>query len=286
MHISYMFQYSALNFGFEIREQRAKQRQFSTERYLKGDMTKIWISLFALLFVAGTTTFVFMYTGDDESRAVCNSRNEMLRGDECVSSVLEGELQVVSESVRVKSQTSGLRTRSGKYLHEIESEFLVRYTVRNVYERDLIISVHQTPLSDATLTQNVISDHQEDFHYVGIIAEDIGEFGEFVRLQPNETLSRVFDLAPHVQVSLTEGRTRLWLDFEMRTFDETFSLAGSFDMTETSTNEINIVRGHTIQLEIQDSNENSDEDGTRRRLSSSIQYVYMFILASTHSNVS
>ena len=249
-------------------------------------MTKIWISLFALLFVAGTTTFVFMYTGDDESRTVCNSRNEMLRGDECVSSVLEGELQVVSESVRVKSQTSGLRTRSGKYLHEIESEFLVRYTVRNVYERDLIISVHQTPLSDATLTQNVISDHQEDFHYVGIIAEDIGEFGEFVRLQPNETLSRVFDLAPHVQVSLTEGRTRLWLDFEMRTFDETFSLAGSFDMKETSTNEINIVRGHTIQLEIQDSNENSDEDGTRRRLSSSIQYVYMFILASTHSNVS
>ena len=141
-------------------------------------------------------------------------------------------------------------------------------------------------MCDATLTQNVISDHQEDFHYVGIIAEDIGEFGEFVRLQPNETLSRVFDLAPHVQVSLTEGRTRLWLDFEMRTFDETFSLAGSFDMTETSTNEINIVRGHTIQLEIQDSNENSDEDGTRRRLSSSIQYVYMFILASTHSNVS
>ena len=237
-------------------------------------INKIWISLLALLSVAATTTFVIMYSTTKENRSttVCNERNEMARGDECVSSVLEGQLEFVSPSVRVKAQTSGIRTRSGKYLHEIESELLVKYTVRNVYGQDLIISVHQTPLSERKMTHNPISMSQEDFHYIGIIAEDIGEFGEFVRLQPNETLTSVFDLGPYVHLSLTEGSTRLWLDFELRTFDEDFSLAGSFDMIETSTNTIDIVRGDTIEIEIQDVND--DEDGTRdRRLSSSsIQY--------------
>ena len=128
-------------------------------------MNKIWISLLALLFVAATTTFVIMYsTTKENQQTVCNERNEMARGDECVSSVLEGQLEFVSPSVRVKAQTSGIRTRSGKYLHEIESELLVKYTVRNVYGQDLIISVHQTPLSERKMTHNPISMSQEDFH--------------------------------------------------------------------------------------------------------------------------
>ena len=115
-------------------------------------INKILISVLALLSVAATTTFVIMYsTTKENQQTVCNERNEMARGDECVSSVLEGQLEFVSPSVRVKAQTSGIRTRSGKYLHEVESELLVKYTVRNVYGRDLIISVHQTPLSEVCL---------------------------------------------------------------------------------------------------------------------------------------
>ena len=62
-------------------------------------VNKIWISVLALLSVAATTTFVIMYsTTKENQQTVCNERNEMARGDECVSSVLGGPVGVrVSE---------------------------------------------------------------------------------------------------------------------------------------------------------------------------------------------
>ena len=233
----------------------------------------------AIVFVLTvTSTFMYLMTSSSSGNNVeCSERNEVLRDGECVSkfSILRSELKFETGSTRVKTQSSGLRTRSGKYLHEVEGEILVKYTVRNVDSRDLIISVHQTPLSNAMLTKNVISSYQEDFHYVGIIAEDFGEFGEFVVLRPNETLTNTFDLGPNVQVSLTEGTTRLWLDFEIRVFDENYVLAGKFDMTDASTNEIEILQGDMIEIEFEGPlppEENDDGHERRRRLSSSILY--------------
>lgn len=211
-------------------------------------MNKVTISLLGVLtFLATISTVLFVFNVPNESSShTCENRNEISRNNgECVpaSSVLQGDLSILQDEIRVSPGTSGLKSRSGRYLHEIEGEMIVKYSLHNIDDSPVIISVHQTPLSDKLLSDNILSGSQEDFHYVGLISEDFGEFGEFVRLKPNETISRTFDLAPHVQVSITEGNTRLWLDFEMRVFSDDLSVVtGKLDMLETSKNQVEIVR--------------------------------------------
>ena len=244
---------------------------------------KVFISLLSVLSITGG---IMYYTSSSKAEP-CKNRNEIPQGKGvCVSSssVLETEFEILTDTIRIKPITSGLKTISGKFLHEISSkEMLVKFTMRNKGDYPIMYSKLQTPLSDRRMSHNFLSSHQENFRYIGVIAEIIGEMNEYSTIQPNEAISRIFDLAPYVQVSKTKGKTRLWLDFEMRIFEKEYGVPfGKVDMVVASKNEIEIISEEKINLGDIEMIPPPSNGGERRRLSSAYAYDGMrFFICSS-----
>ena len=104
-----------------------------------------------------------------------------------------------TQEIVIQRQASGLQDHQGRYLHEVEGDLMISVDIENLENFPVLISVHQTPLSDREVSSNFFASDQYLFH-TGIIREDVGEFDEFVLLNPGDVLSHVTNFSSTTQI--------------------------------------------------------------------------------------
>lgn len=165
--------------------------------------------------------------------------------------VLVPEMLLRTPTIRSRRRASGIVTHRGQYLHEIESSFLVDFSLRNVGNRTRHVSIHRTPFSTSELTYNLIAP-SNDFFHTGIVAEETGYgFERAIALRPGETLTNEIDFSLTTQVTsdaVESGVAKLLVEFDLNVVeDDAVGSTGSTRRIKMQTN-VAIERGAGIPI--------------------------------------
>ena len=198
------------------------------------------------------------------------------------------------QDIVIQRQASGLQDHQGRYLHEVEGDLMISVDIENLENFPVLISVHQTPLSDREVSSNFFASDQYLFH-TGIIREDVGEFDEFVLLNPGDVLSHVTNFSSTTQIVyesdvdevrscvlntlttqsithiLTNKQVQTELDFELRVFSPERNDVKHLKIQQVTENTARIVRTDPIIIEGNETTRRRTSE--RRKLSSSIAFT-------------